>query len=620
MVAGPPARFRSTGLAFRSPAGIFGGQLITDDWKAHGFFPGGAPVRSNRRPGGPAERVAREWLETDGLGGFASGTAELVRTRRYHALLLAAAAPPARRFVLVNGVEAWIETGEARMPITSQVYVGDVRYPDGADRVASFAADPWPRWRFTLPKGLAVEQEVFLSRETHATVVRWRALPQKSGIALLVRPLLSGRDIHALHHENPAFRFEPEERGASRVWRPYEGVPAIGIESNGGYEHDPVWYRRFLYAEDRARGFDDLEDLASPGTFRFDLGAGEAVLILSANPPPGGGTGANAVARAGALGRIETRRREGFGSRLERAADDYLVRRGTGRRSSPAIPGSRDWGRDTFIALRGLCLATGRLDDARDDPAGVGRDGLRRDGAQPLSRSRRAPEYNSVDASLWYVVAVGRVSRGRASGVASAVPAPTANACSSTRSSRSSTATPRARATASALDGDGLLAAGEPGVQLTWMDAKVGDRVVTPRIGKPVEVQALWINALADRERVDAALERARRARGGAAFVARFWNERTRLPLRRRRRRPRPGARRRAVPAEPDLRRRRAAPVRCSRRGSARRVVDVVEARAAHAARAALARARTSPATRGVTRAASASATPRTTRAPSGRG
>jgi predicted glycogen debranching enzyme len=458
-----------------------------------------------------------EWLEADGLGGFASGTVAGTRTRRYHALLLAATTPPTGRMVLVNGFDAWVQTPSGQYAITSQRYTPDAVYPDGAWHIEAFDSEPWPRWRFRLDDGTRVEQEVFVPAGMAAVAIAWRLPHPLPGIALRVRPFLSGRDYHALHHENAAFRHLPEKDGERLIWRPYDGVPGIVSLANATYAPDPSWYRNFLYAEEAARGLDATEDLASPGTLTWDLSAGEAVWVLAAEPitsalhdPPGG---APAIVSGW---RADERRRRQRPTRLHRAADAYVVSGERGKTIIAGYPWFTDWGRDTFIALRGLCLAGGRLEDAR---------AILLAWAETVSQGMlpnrfpdhgEEPEFNAVDASLWYVIAVHELLG--------------ANACSDAEA-----ATLRAAVDAIlvgyatgtrygiAADTDGLLRAGEPGVQLTWMDAKVGDWVVTPRIGKPVEIQALWLNALwigSKRSERWADLL----ARGRAAFAERFWN------------------------------------------------------------------------------------------------
>jgi predicted glycogen debranching enzyme len=465
-----------------------------------------------------------EWIETDGLGGFASGTVSGLRTRRYHALLLSSAAPPTDRFVLVNGLDAWLETSDGSFPISTQRYAPGVTHPEHAALLESFEPEPFPRWTFTTRNGMRLEHEIFMRHGSPVTCLRWRLLGENRQATLCVRPLFSGRDLHALHHENSSFVFEPLTDSGRLVWHPYPGVPGIAVHSNGAYEHHPDWYRNFLYEEERSRGFDFLEDLAAPGIFRFDLGEEDAVLIISAeglkeSPAP-------VRRKAGAVFKAhrtaEMKRRQAFSSRLGKSADAYLVRRGAGRTIIAGYPWFTDWGRDTFISLRGLCLATGRLREARDIL--LEWSGSISEGMLPNRFPERgeAPEYNSVDASLWYIVAVHgflQASKGKRPALSAADRNRLQDAVEQILEGYS-----RGTRFGIRMDEDGLLACGEPGVALTWMDAKVGDRVVTPRIGKPVEIQALWLNALAIgshfSKRWDDAVRRGRRA-----FEERFWNE-----------------------------------------------------------------------------------------------
>src|SRR5207247_1548839 len=153
-----------------------------------------------------AERA--EWLEADGLGGFASGTVSGIRTRRYHALLLTATTPPAGRMVLANGFDAWVETPSGIFGISSQRYGPDVIHPDGASRIESFEYDPWPRWRYKIDN-LVIEHELFVPKGESAIFMSWRVVAgiADPGIKLKMRMFLSGRDFHSTHHENGAFLF-----------------------------------------------------------------------------------------------------------------------------------------------------------------------------------------------------------------------------------------------------------------------------------------------------------------------------------------------------------------------------------------------------------------------------
>jgi predicted glycogen debranching enzyme len=459
---------------------------------------------------------ASESLEADGLGGFASGTATGVRTRRYHALLLAATTPPTGRVVLVNGLDAWVERDDREF-LSRQRYAPDVLAPDRPTAIESFDIDPWPTWIYRLRDGTRIEQELFVPQGLTLVALRWRLLGQARPTRLSVRPFLSGRDYHALHHANPAFNFDAGVEGEQIGWTPYHGVPGVAARSNGVYRSEPEWYHRFAYSEERARGLDFEEDLAAPGVFTWDLGEGDAVLILGT---PGALPEGSAQQTFKRLRRTEVGRRGRLGSPLMRAGDAYLVRRGSGKTIVAGYPWFTDWGRDTFIALRGLCLATGRLAEARSILLSWA--GLVSEGMLPnrFVDQADAPEFNSVDASLWYTVAVYdylRAVESAGRGVPAADRKILGDAVVSIVSGYS-----RGTRFGIRLDADGLLAAGTPGVQLTWMDAKVGDWVVTPRIGKPVEIQALWLNALRIAGEFTAE-HQSTLERGLRSFNERFW-------------------------------------------------------------------------------------------------
>ena len=485
--------------------------------------------------------TSQEWLETDGLGGFASGTATGIRTRRYHALLLTATTPPTGRVVLVNGFDAWIETASGSFSLSSQCYAPDVLGGDGTQRIETFGWEPWPHWIYKLEDGTRIELEIFGVKGEPMTCLSWKLLGPSREVKLFVRPFLSGRDYHSLHKSNSAFRFDAELNRDRVSWEPYPSLPAITALTNGQYMHDPHWYYHFLYEEERACGLDCEEDLAAPGVISWELGKDKAALILT--------TTEHAATRLPAIVKpvelfhrlrvSEQERRKKFPSRLHKAAEAYVVSGRQGKTILAGYPWFTDWGRDTFIALRGLCLATGRLDDARQILlawANAVSQGML---PNRFPDQGEQPEFNAVDASLWFVIAVHyyleacRSRRGETS---------LANQKSGQSLLTSAPTRKKLLAAVEAIldgysqgtrfgiraDNDGLLMAGQPGVQLTWMDAKVGDWVVTPRIGKPVEIEALWLNALWIGSQHDARwiplLER-----GRDSFDARFWNKDRRM-------------------------------------------------------------------------------------------
>ncbi len=461
----------------------------------------------------------KEWLEADGLGGFAMGTASGRRTRRYHALLVAAASPPGERRVLLEDVEVVAETAAGRFPLTARRYPspeGDVLHPD-VEPVA-FHDAPWIRWEWALPDGTLLAQELVVPKGAAQVGLRWRRLAGRGALRLHVRPFLSGRPFHALERHDETPRFPLRVAAGELAW----GLPgpldvrASPHAQSWVWREDPVVLRQALFTAERARGLDHLADLASPGVFEL---AGEDVSLVF------GVTGDGSLPRFAALAEAERRRRARLAPRdapartaqLMRAADAYLVRRGPGRTIIAGYPWFGDWGRDTFIALRGLCLATGRLDVAADV---VRTWAAHVEGGMLPNRfpDGEAPEYHSVDAALWYafvagetldaLAAVGERDPELEGAVRGAVLAILAGHRDGTRHG-------------SVVEGDGLLRAGAPGLQLTWMDAKVGDHVVTPRIGKPIEIQALWIHALRVGERFDPSWA-LYRERAEASLAARF--------------------------------------------------------------------------------------------------
>jgi predicted glycogen debranching enzyme len=462
----------------------------------------------------PSERD--EWLEVDGLGGFASGTTLGLNTRRYHALLVAALAPPAARHVLVNDAAVWLDTPAGRLTLSSMHHAPDRAAPADVPP-ARFRREPWPRFERELG-GVLFAQELTMLHGAPLVVISWLLDRPMPGCRLRVRPLLTGRGFHALHRENPAAVLAPGERGGLQVFGLYRALPAVLSLASGTFEREPSWLRQVCYLRERERGFEPAEDLASPGVYSFDLSEPRADWVLAAESAETlallAGRSATEVAQE--VREREAARRRVFRSPLERAADQYIVRRASGKTIIAGYPWFGDWGRDTFIALRGLCLATGRFRDAA---------GMLLAWAAAMSRGmlpnrfaddpHQPADYNSVDAALWYVIAVVEL-------IDRDPELPATERAALERSAEEVIFNyQQGTRHGIRLAADGLLAAGAPGVQLTWMDAKVGERVITRRAGKPVEIQALWLNALAALGRIGkgrpAWLER-----GLASFAARF--------------------------------------------------------------------------------------------------
>jgi predicted glycogen debranching enzyme len=433
--------------------------------------------------------AALEWLETNGLGGYAAGTVAFSGTRGYHGLLAAAIRPPEERWMIVTSCEEWLVTSPPVYLSTHQ-YPGVV-HPEGYKLLESFEPWPVPTWTYRTAAH-RVERRVFMVQGQNTTVVRYRLLAG-SPVRLAVRPFFVFRDHHGRRTESGKW-FVAASRAEDAVHcAASDGAPAASVYfRHGSFREEPMWYRRFEYLQELARGLPHLEDAYAPFVVELELARDkDAELIFTGEllAPPSGAL----------LEREELERREKLGAslpkddepgrRLAAAADAFLVT-GTGGRHSviAGYPWFTDWGRDTMIALPGLALVTGKVELAglvlRDFAAHL------KDGLLPNRFPDRGfePEYNTVDASLWFAVAVHRLIE--AGGDEALVDGALASALEHIVDAY-------ARGTAFGIreDPDRLIAAGADGVALTWMDARVGDWVVTPRRGKAVEINALWYNA-----------------------------------------------------------------------------------------------------------------------------
>ncbi len=464
-----------------------------------------------------------EWLEADGLGGFASGTATGVRTRRYHALLLTATQPPTGRMALVNGVEAWVERDGRAEVLTPQRYSGGVSR--GA-RIESFTPIPWPSWVYVLEDGTRVRHDVFVPRGRACVVLSW-SVEGLDDRKLRVRPLLSGRDYHALHSENVSFDMRAIEGRGVVSWGPYHGVPGVVCASNGVYTHAPDWYRGFSYAHEQSRGFDHVEDLATPGFVEFDRVGGESLMVLASEAERE--RLQEDLEIRGLRGTVEEwRRAEGTrraGPALDAAADAYVVKRGGGTTITAGYPWFTDWGRDAMISVRGLCTARGRLDEAAEVLSSWA--GAVSGGLLP-NRFCDSPgdivEYNSVDAPLWFCVAAYELLRAYRERDGAAPLGLRGTLTGAVRE----IVERYAAGTAMGIgmdESDALLWSGTPGTNLTWMDARVRGQPITGRIGKPVEVQALWVHALCIAGKSDPKYKELSKV-AQRSLVSKFWNER----------------------------------------------------------------------------------------------
>lgn len=472
----------------------------------------------------------REWLETNGIGGFASSTIVGMNTRRYHGLLVPALHPPHGRIVALSCLQERATSQGEVWEFSCNRYVGAV-HPEGYRYLQHFRLDPFPVFTYRLGD-IEIEKQVFMIDGQNTTAVVYR--PVSGEVTLELQPLVAFRDYHHLTRQNPSLNGGSRASDGTVTLEPYPGLPPMTLRHNGQFEEEGSWYYQFEYAEEAERGLDSVEDLYSPGKLTFHLQPGDRAVVLASTESDA--EAALSPDRIDELRETEVARRRGmqassdgdpFRQMLAASGDAFVVKGGNGRSSIIAgYPWFTDWGRDTMIALPGLTLVTGRFEEARSILnvfAGACRDGLI---PNRFTDSGEGADYNSVDASLWFLHAVGRYLdyTGDEASVSRDLWPVMAQILECYRDGTHY---------GIRTDADGLLLAGEDGTQLTWMDAKVDDWVVTPRRGKPVEVNALWHHGL----RVGAALAERfgdpdRASRFGAdaervkeAFERTFWNE-----------------------------------------------------------------------------------------------
>jgi predicted glycogen debranching enzyme len=483
-----------------------------------------------------AER--REWLCTNGIGGFASGTVAGTLTRRYHGLLVAALQPPLGRTLLVAKADEHVEYDGGARALAANRWAGGAVDPQGYREIERFRLDgTTPVWTYAVADAL-LEKRVWMEPGANTTYARYRLLRARGPLTLELRVLVDYRDYHGTTRGDGWRMDVGTVKDGLRVSAFAGARPLLLLARGAEARIAHTWHRAFDLPRERERGLEATEDHLHAGTFRASLDPGAALtLVCSAEvaPSPDGEQAWRRRARhedrllaawkrtaPGARAAPEWIRR------LVLAADQFVSRRPLvddpdGMTVTAGYPWFGDWGRDTMVALPGLTLATGRPDVARRVLTTFARFVDRGMLPNRFLDAGEAPEYNTVDAALWYVEAVRAYHAATDDAGALGELWPVLEEI--VRWHREGT-----RYGIGQDPADGLLAAGAPGVPLTWMDAKVGDRAVTPRIGKPVEVNALWYNALvsmaafARRLRKPARPWEAEAARVKTGF-ARFWND-----------------------------------------------------------------------------------------------
>ncbi|HXX72833.1 MAG TPA: amylo-alpha-1,6-glucosidase [Candidatus Acidoferrales bacterium] len=439
---------------------------------------------------GSYERSGRlEWLAPNGLGGYSSSTLAGTDTRRYHGLLVAALHPPTGRTVLVKKLEETVRIAGKDYQLSTNVYPGTI-YPTGYRYLEEFRMDPLPTLSYRIGNAV-IEKEICPIRGENTVAVKYTVVSASDPILLTLDLLVNYRDFHSLTHENASMSFATEAVGRCFRIIPTEwAVPFYVWADVGAFEPTRYWYRNFIYDDERERGLDYQEDAFSPGRFVTRLNPQDSAVV---------GASVSRVAPEGIRELIEQQKQRMKSLRDQGGADRllgqlfltteaFLARQ---HRNASIIAGYHwfgVWGRDTMIALPGLTLVTRRYEDAKLILERFGN--AMSHGLVPnyFSEPAGTPQYNSLDATLWYFHAIRKYYQYTHDLASVKNLYPTLKA--------SVKALQEGTLFSVKADEDLLLNIGDSNVQLTWMDAKIGNFVVTPRNGKPVEINALWHSAL----------------------------------------------------------------------------------------------------------------------------
>jgi predicted glycogen debranching enzyme len=483
----------------------------------------------------------REWLVTNGIGGFASGTVSGNLTRRYHGLLVAALQPPVGRMQLVAKLDETARYDSADYALGTNRWVSGAIEPQGYVHIESFRLEgTTPVWRFAIGDAI-LEKRIWMLHGENTTYLQYTMLRGSQSVELELRTLINYRDFHSNTHAGDWHMTIDAVKNGLQVTAFEGATPFYLLSADAKVEAQHEWARDYFLPLEKYRGLDDREDYLLAAIFRATLQTNQSVSIVFS-------TDANA-ALDGNAARTENAKREvdllaqwsstdgpaataapGWIRQLILAADQFVVKRDLAD-STEVTDGKTiiagyhwfgDWGRDTMIALPGLTLATGRADIAKQILLSFAR--YIDDGMLPnnFPDAGGRPEYNTVDAALWFFEAVRQY-------FAATRDTETLDRLFPVMAQMIDAHVAGTRYQIHVDQADGLLYAGEPGVQLTWMDAKVGDWVVTPRIGKPVEINALWFNALETMAGLASAAKQSAEpfvqlaARAKQSF-AKFWN------------------------------------------------------------------------------------------------
>ena len=464
------------------------------------------------------DQIGREWLITNGLGGFASSTLCGMNTRKYHGLLVAAMSPPVRRMVILSRIDERVHVDGQVVELACNEYPGTI-HPRGDKYLRAFNSQPFPRWAYQ-NDGFTLEKSVRLLPGENAVCVTYTLLAGDKKICLELRPMLALRPIHELMYQWNG-RLRAEQIGEGQLEIPATSrTPEVFFAHDGEFDDSPVWYLSSIYRREQERGYAGLEDLWMPGVIRRSLAPGQSLHLVCSMEKVDLSRVVSESRRAGESQPESRRTNDPVFAELSRATGAYVVTGGVMTHypwSSPSIRGA-------LISLPGLMLIPERFEQARallDSAASLADRGvipslLPEDGSRPI--------YQGADVSLWFINAVYQY--GNYTGDETSLRRWLGTIDSIIDNYRNGTLL------GIAADADGLISTRADDQPTTWMDAKLIDSVITPRQGRPVEINALWFNALCIAAELHRRFDQSTRADELAAladfvsraFNRRFWN------------------------------------------------------------------------------------------------
>lgn len=437
--------------------------------------------------------IGKEWIETNGLGGYASSTIIGTNTRRYHGLLIATTKPGLDRMVILSKLEETVVFKDGRRYNLSCNKYSTIIHPEGYKYLEEFRLNPFPIFTYKVADAI-IEKVIFMVYGENTTIITYRILKAPGYLELLVRPLIAARDYNWISVENPNFNKSVESLEGYIKMKPYNECPIIYLAHNADrFEPTGYWYKAFEYQREKEAGLENHEDLYSPGEFGFLAREGDKA-YLAVSTEGRKMRSVEVLESSEVLRRSEVARmvnsKDPLATQLAVAADSLLIKRTDGLLT--VVAGYHwywDWGRDTLISLPGLTLCLGRFEEAKRILTTFAK--YCDQGMVPdrLPEEDKDPEYNTVDSSLWFFWSVYKFLEYTGDydfveeNILDCLEEIIQYYINGTQYGIK-------------MDRDGLISTADSEIQLTWMDSKVGEWIITPRNGKAVEVNALWYNAL----------------------------------------------------------------------------------------------------------------------------